>query len=645
MPTQLTFIRQQRGRILALLLIGVSYYATSVPTKSAEEMAQLARPFVFESTALENKSDAVRAKVYPVSPHLAHISAWISSLGASVAFNDLDNDGLANDLCWIDVRTKQVIIEPVPGRHSPYPPQILTPTSLYYDDAIMAPMGCVPGDMNEDGYMDILVYYWGRPPIAFLAQAKPLDYKPQEIYPKNERWFTNAATFADVDGDGHADLIIGNYFPDGSRILDAHSKEKESMHHSMSRAYNAGRNRLLLWSQNTQDPSAAFFKEAVDAFDEQSTLSWTLAVGAADLDGDLLPEIYFANDFGPDRLMHNVSTPGKPRFRILEGEGGFATPASLSLGKDSFKGMGVDFGDINGDGLLDIYVSNIADKFALQESHFLWLSTGDKISMENNHAPYEHGSEKLGLARSGWGWGTRLADFNNDGVLEAVQATGFIEGAIDRWPELQSLGTSNDEVLKDPDFWPRFQPGDELSGDNPNAFFVHAKDGRFYNIAAQIGMGEAVVSRGIATADVDGDGDLDMAFANQWVDSVFYRNQCSDCGRFLALHLLLPIGAAEHRKSTLRAGHPDGSILTKAAIGASVIVTRPDGVKLVAQVDGGNGHSGRRSSNLHFGLDSSTAKDTIHVQVRWRTLDGRPQSESFEMNPGWHTIYLGDGST
>src|SRR6185503_15291833 len=102
------------------------------------------------------------------------------------------------------------------------------------------------------------------------------------------------------------------------------------------------------------------FEEVSGVLDEQSAQGWALAVGAADLDGDLLPEIYFANDFGVDRLLHNRSRPGRLRFESLEGERTATTPRSKVLGRDSFKGMGVDFADLNGDGWLDIFVSNIA---------------------------------------------------------------------------------------------------------------------------------------------------------------------------------------------------------------------------------------------------------------------------------------------
>src|SRR5262249_8860959 len=160
---------------------------------------------------------------------------------------------------------------------------------------------------------------------------------------------------------------------------------------------------------------------------------------------------------------------------------------------------------------------------------------------------YVQASERLGLSRSGWGWDTRLVDLNNDGTLEAIQATGFLRGGkgkVNRWPELQALGTSNDSLLRDPRFWPRLRTippyRDDISGDDTFAFFVRARDGRFYDLAHKVkldelpadkggpiadvdaegpGLSKPMNTRGIAVADVDGDGRIDFAVANQWQNS------------------------------------------------------------------------------------------------------------------------------
>jgi enediyne biosynthesis protein E4 len=333
-----------------------------------------------------------------------------------------------------------------------------------------------------------------------------------------------------------------------------------------------------------------------------------------------LPEVYIANDFGPDRLLHNRSTPGDLKFALLEGKRDLTTPKSCVLGHDSFKGMGVDFGDLNGDGLLDIYVSNIATRFGLTESHFLWLSTGETGKMKEGIAPYSHGSEKLGLSRSGFAWEARLADFDNDGVLEAIQACGFIKGKINRWPELQALGTSNDQIVQNPRFWPTFRPGADLSGHDCNPFFVRGADGRYHNVGPLLGLTEPMVCRGIAIADVDGDGRLDYVTANQWGPSYVFKNESANPGAFLGLRLI----------------HPNGS----PAIGAVARVILPDGRKLVAQADGGSGHSGRRSPDIHFGLGALEKTSSVPVEIKWRDKDGKIRQRTLPLVPGWHTIQL-----
>ncbi|HMB92970.1 MAG TPA: CRTAC1 family protein, partial [Rhodothermales bacterium] len=620
---------------------------TRLPEASEQERTDLAARFAFTTLPLPEIEGPPPRSVRAVHPSLAHLASWISSVGASVALNDLDRDGLPNDLCYVDVRTDQVIVAPVPGTATRYAPFELTPAPVPYDAATMAPMGCLPGDLNEDGWMDLLVYYWGRTPLAFLRQDASsilarTTYVAQELVPGGARWFTNAAIRADFDGDGHIDVLIGNYFEDGARILDSHDTSvRQHMHRSMSRAFNGGTSRILRWTGASTGANPSVQYEVTPLAEENIAKGWTLAAGAADLDGDGLPEIYLGHDFGPDRLLHNRSRPGQLRFVSLTGRKTVTTPASKVLGHDSFKGMGVDFGDLNGDGLFDIYVSNIAAEYALEESHSVYVSTGQIGHMQAGWAPYTDRSEPLGLSRSDWGWESRLADFDNDGVLEAVQATGFIKGTIGRWPELHEVATGNDELLASSRVWHRFLPGDDLSGHAHNPFFVRSSSGRYVDIAPELGLDTPQVSRGIATADVDGDGDLDFAVANQWESSYFYRNDSPVPGAFLGLHLLLPLDASASPGMIVEAGHPDEQMAVRPALGAVATVHLPDGRRLVAQVDGGNGHSGARSPDVHLGLGAIPPHQKLNVDVRWRDAQGQVRSEMLTVSPGWHTVVLG----
>jgi hypothetical protein len=225
-------------------------------------------------------------------------------------------------------------------------------------------------------------------------------------------------------------------------------------------------------------------------------------------------------------------------------------------------------------------------------------------------------------------------------VLEAMQAAGATKGDVNRWPELHETALGNDQVIRHPRFWQSWVPGDDVSGSDPTRFFVRGQDGRYHDVAGQIGLGEPFLSRGIAVADVDGDGRLDFVLANQWGPSFLFRNTAPDAGAFLGLNLRLPVGGGG--ELTVHPGRPALNTPTRPAVGAMARVRLPDGRVLVGLVDGGNGHSGRRSPEVHFGLGKLPPDAKVPVEVKWRGPDGQVHAWTTELVPGWHTVVLGE---
>jgi hypothetical protein len=213
-----------------------------------------------------------------------------------------------------------------------------------------------------------------------------------------------------------------------------------------------------------------------------------------------------------------------------------------------------------------------------------------------------------------------------------------MKGSVDRWAELQALGTGNDELMHNPRLWPGFRPGDDLSGSNVNPFFVRGPSNRYVNIGPDIGFTKPMLSRGIASADADGDGKLDLAVANQYETSFFFHNKSEGTGAYLGLHLLMPLKPATFRA---RDGHPASDTIGWPAIGAIARVTLPDGRKLIAQIDGGNGHSGKRSQEILLGLGDLKADSRITVDLNWRAVEGTARRQTVSLQPGWHTVVLG----
>jgi hypothetical protein len=635
-------LRRNWPRLVAMACCLLVWNLARQPAVSSAEQTALAAPFHFTPYPVSSPNNPGERRLRPVAPAYEKINAWVSSVGASTALFAVDGGTVSHDVCLVDPRSDTVTIEPAPTTRQRYKRFALQPINLWYP-SYAAPMGCLPVDVNADGWQDVVVYYWGRSPVLFMRipgmQPSPAAFTARELVSPPQVWNTNAATIGDFDGDGHLDLVFGNYFPDGARVLDPTAHQPALiMTDSLSNGnVNGGSTRLYRFVSAThgQNPDA-HFAEVSDAFSPAESHEWTLALGTQDLDGDGRPDLYIANDFGPDHLLVNTSTPGHLSFHEVKGARHFTTPKSQVVGNDSFKGMGVAFTDLGGNGAPDILVSNITEPYALQESNFAFVYTGDRSGFRRGIAPYDDHSEGLGLSRSGWSWDIKAADFDNSGAPQVMQATGFVAGTTNRWPQLQEAATSNDLILAHPTLWPHVVAGDDLSGHDRNTFFVRGPDGRYVDVADTIGVGTSAVSRSFAVGDVDGDGRLDFVAANQWAQSIFYKNR-SQAGPFLGLRLRQPAGDGQ---CTVVATGP-----TQPAVGASATVTRPAGTRVIQQVYPANGHNGVNAPDLLFGLGTNHAT-TASVNISWRDGCGQLHAAAVTFSPGWHDVILEpDGTT
>ena len=631
--------------LAAVFLIAQSQVATAGVSQTAARYRFTELPIAMPPGYAQQPMHTVR----DVNPAYAHIRSWISSVGASIAMNDLTGHGRADAMCIVDTRTNEVVVTytPTAPQADRFTPFVLNAAPLPMDDT-MAPMGCTPGDFNGDGRMDLLVTYWGRTPIVFLARSTATTlsaaaYQPQELVPEvsvdgkyhGPKWNTNAVAVADFAGHGHPDIFIGNYFPD-SDVLDPHGQNNVAMNAGMAGAGNGGGDHVLRWyaASDGANPSVEYVEDK-DAIPFSASTGWTLAAASADLTGDGLPDLYIANDFGHDYLLHNESTPGGIRFTTTAGTRTPTTPKSFVLGNDSYKGMGVDFADLAGNGRFDMVVSNITMPWGLEESNFVWMNqAADQAAMRSDLdrgvAPFTQEAQPMGLAWTGWSWDVKTADFTNSGTPDVVQTDGFVKGVTERWAWLQELAMTNENLMANPAVWPNFQPGDDLSGDQAIAFYAPGADGKYVNITGPLGLAVPIPTRGVATADTTGDGALDLAVARQWGPPAFYANQSPDRGQYLDLRLYRPATAGA--TGLTGPGAP--------AYGATAVLTTQDGRTQIAQLDGGSGHGGKRSFEVHFGLGSNTGP--VQVRLRWRDNAGRLHQQTQQFTPGVHTLVLTD---
>jgi hypothetical protein len=546
-----------------------------------------------------------------LSEKLRNIMPWLTSVGAAVAAADVDGDGLVD--LYVTASGHGDSNRLFRNRGDGTFQDLTEPSGTGVGNPEGASMAAIFGDLDNDGDPDLYVVMWGARNRLFENVGGGGFRDITEASGTGFWGYGNGATLLDYDRDGLLDLFLGNYFPDsapdpktGKQLrLDLWDPfTTRVMHESFTKAKNGGRNVLYRNLGNNR------FEDVTESVGLGYT-GWTLAVGAADLDNDGWPDLYVADDFGADEIYFNTGATERPP-RFLPFVGGEGHPA---IGDDWWKGMNVDFGDVDGNGFLDIYVTNIlAPRYKTDEGNMLWLNLADPSA--RNGRKFVNVGKRTGTHDGGWGWGAKFADFNNDGLLDIVAANGFVTGPDPEttyWYALQEMVTQLKNATADAADWPVMGDRD-LSGYERNRLWIQLppkKDElRFAEVAESSGIRDLYNGRGVSLLDADNDGDLDVYIANQGKEGTFYRNLLYGSGRrdsshWLGLELVGDPASATDRGSLRMVSSVD-------AVGARTVMSC-GGRAQTREVQGGTGFAAQSDRRLFFGLGACAAPEFISI--------------------------------
>lgn len=414
-------------------------------------------------------------------------------------------------------------------------------------------MGVVSFDYDGDGHQDL--YVTNRGPNRLYRNRGDGTFEDVTSHAGvgDDRWSAGAAA-ADYDGDGDLDLFVANYID-----------------------YDVARHRILQFGPfvlaagpNFYDgePDALYRNDGDGTFTEVARRAGVEGVGGrslgvafVDLDGDLDPDLFVANDTTPDFLYRN---DGDGRFTDVAVEAGVAVgPAGTPE-----SGMGVAVGDYDNDGLIDVLVTNFS-----QETNALYRNRG---GLEFDRV--EDGAGIGGASFRPLGFGCDFVDVDDDGDLDLLVANGHISVHAERFPPTAQEYAQRSQL------------------------FVNDGSGRFAEAGTAAGefFGRRFVARGTIPGDVDGDGDLDVVMTT--VD-----------GPPLLLQNVAPAG--HERAGAFLAVALDGMGKNHDGIGARVEVTAA-GRRQVQVARAGSSYLCDADPRLHFGLGDA---DRASVRVVWRS--------------------------
>lgn len=432
---------------------------------------------------------------------LDHIMPQVAALGAAVSIVDFDRDG-DQDL-YVTNSGEGSLNRLYRNNGNRTFTDVAQPVGLA--DVNRAgtgvSMGAVWGDFDNDGYEDLFLYKYGRPELFRNDGGRA-------FIPVSERaglpaWVNaNTAIWWDYDRDGLLDLFLSGYWDE--RIDLWRLTTTRIMPDSFEYAENGGRSYVF---RNRGDGR---FDETSEALGIRSR-RWTLAAAAADLFGTGYPDLFLSNDYGLSELFANH---GGKRFVEVGRQTG--------VGRSPKSGMNASFGDVFNDGRLSIYKSNISEPGVLVQGNDLWVprpgSTPGTLEYENlssvlgvDLGGWSWGAQFGDLNNDG-----TLDLFLANGYISAGDRTSY-------WYDFAEIAVGHSRIIADARNWPAMR-GRSLSGYQRSRVWINDGVGRFTDVAQDVGASDTFDGRAVAFADLSNRGVLDVVVANQRGALLVYEN-------------------------------------------------------------------------------------------------------------------------